>query len=493
MWRQLEGALGLQRSTTSVKRATARSQRSFATIELRLDWLKDDAEISRFLRRLRDAKPRAPLIATCRRRAAGGEYRGSVAKQLLRLAEALGAGCAWYDLEIESIRECPPELLGVLLGAGKRLASAHFFKSSPRNLDKIARELSATRSDGIKIAARCDSLGDGIKLLSLARRKPNVVAVPMGDVSLPLRILSAREGSALSYAPVQNATAPGQVSLKDMVHLYLAGQLDRRSRVYGIIGNPVAHSLSPAMHNAAFHARRMNAVYVPFLVPHLRDFLAAIGPLQLAGFSITSPHKEAILPYLDRCDPTAAAIGAVNTVAIRASKLHGYNTDYIGVLRALKPRMELRGSRVLIVGAGGAARSAAFALAEANASIFICARRIKRSLQIAKAVDGAVIDWGELRRTSFDAIVNATPIGMEPFVQDSPLEARDLNCRIVFDMIYRPRETRLLQLARKRGIETVPGIEMLIAQGIAQWEIWTGQRAPASVMRRAALRALEKN
>ena len=485
MWDQLQRALRQRPAKTGPP------QRRMRTIELRLDWLKNDAEIGRFLAKLAAAKPRAALIATCRRRAAGGKYRGPIAKQLAHLAEALRTGCQWYDLEIETIRECPAELLDVLLGEGKCLASAHFFDAVPSDLGAVTRELAGTRSDAIKVAAQCGSLAEGLEVLGLARGKQNVVAVPMGEAALALRILAAREGSALSYAPVEEATAPGQVSLDEMVNLYRAGRIERGTRVYGVIGNPVAHSLSPAMHNAAFHARGVNAVYVPFLVRRLPDFLSAIKPLDIRGFSITLPHKEAILSYLDRCRPIAAKIGAVNTVAVRNGKLHGYNTDYIGVLRALEPHMRLRGSRVLIVGAGGAARAAAFAVAQAGAAVFVCARRKKRTAELAKAVRGEVVYWDELRRMQFDAIVNTTPVGMHPFVQDSPLEARDLNCRLVFDIIYRPRQTRLLQLAARRGIQTVSGIEMFVAQGIAQWEIWTGQRAPAEVMRRAALRALE--
>ena len=479
MWRQLASALRLTR-----------------TVELRLDWLADDREIDRFLGQLGSRKwfrkPRATLIATCRRRAAGGKYRGSIATQLLHLAQALRAGCAWYDLEIESVRECPPELLDVLVGEGRQLTSAHFFRRMPRDIGRIAGELGRSASDAIKIAAQCDSLADGLRLLRITRGRKNVVAVPMGDIALPLRVLALREGSALSYGPVEHATAPGQVSLEQMKKLYRADLLDRRTRVYGIIGNPVGHSLSPLIQNAAFQARRMNAVYLPFLVWDLRDFLAAIEPLGIAGFSVTLPHKQAILRHLDGCDPLAAAIGAVNTVVVRSGgKLYGYNTDYVGVLRALEPRIPLRGSRVLIVGAGGGARAVAFALAQAGASVCICARRAKRAEALAKAVRGQVVARERLHHEFFDAIVNATPVGMHPSVDASPLNARDLNCRLVFDTIYRPRETRLLHLAAKSGIETVSGIEMFIAQGTAQWEIWTGERAPLEIMRKVALGALK--
>jgi 3-dehydroquinate dehydratase / shikimate dehydrogenase len=482
MRKQLESALG------------ARSR----VIELRLDWLGNEREMGRFLRvlasHLGPNRPsrRATLIATCRRRVAGGNFRGSIASQLTYLAEAVRAGCEWYDLEIETIRLCPRELLDALLGEGHRLASAHFFHGMPRNLPAVCRELLRTRSAAIKLAARCDSLADGRKLLSLARRKPNVVAIPMGDVALPLRVLALREGSALSYAPVETPTAPGQVSLEEMKNLYRAERLDRRTGVYGIVGNPVTHSLSPAMQNAAFETSRINSVYVRFPVRDLGDFVRAIVPMGIRGFSVTLPHKQAILRHLDGCDRLAAAIGAVNTVVVRGGgRLYGYNTDYVGVLGALEPRIPLRGARVLVLGAGGAARAVAFALAWSGAFVSICARRASRGRQLAQAVDGEAIEREGIRRRFFDVIVNATPVGMYPQVSESPLEARDLNCRLVFDTIYRPRATKLLEIAARRRIGTVSGFEMFVAQGAAQFEIWTGRRAPVQVMRRAALRGLD--
>jgi len=490
MWRQLESVLG--------DKQAGRGGRDKA-VELRLDWLEDDGEIARFLRQLSEAKPQATMIATCRRREAGGKYRGSIGAQLAHLAEAMRAGCRWCDLEIESIRECNPELLDVLLGDGRRIASAHFFSRMPRHLDRVAAELSRSRSDAIKIAARCDSLAEGLKLLRLARKRRDFIGIPMGECTLALRVLALRYGGALSYAPVENATAPGQVSLDQMTNLYRADRLNQRTRVYGIIGNPVAHSLSPVIQNAAFQSRHINAVYLPFLVNDLRDFLNAIEPLGIAGFSVTIPHKQSILRHLDDCDPLAAAIGAVNTVVVRGrGKLYGYNTDYVGVLRALESRILLRGSRVLILGAGGAARAVAFALAQAGAAVCIAARRRKRAAKLARAVHGEAIEFRHLRVANrprekhefFDAIVNATPVGMHPHVHDSPLETRDLNCRLVFDTIYRPQMTKLLRLAARRGIETVSGIEMFLAQGTAQFEIWTGERAPAQLMRTVAMCAL---
>jgi len=471
-----------------------RAARCTRTIELRLDWISSDREISKFLRSLETSRPARrglTLIATCRRRMAGGRYGGTIANQLVHLADAIRAGCAWYDLEIETLRQCPQELVGVLLGEGRQLASAHFFERMPKNLSRVAAELRRTRPAAIKIAARCDSLAESRKLLDFARKQRKIVAIPMGDVALPARILALRERNSFAYAPVENATAPGQVSLAEIEETYRAGRLGARTGVYGVIGNPVGHSLSPAMQNAAFAARRIDAVYVPFLVLGLRDFLDSIGSLGIRGFSVTLPHKEKILRHLDGCDPLAARIGAVNTVVVRGGgKLYGYNTDYVGVLRAIEKRIPLRGSRVLIVGAGGAARAVAFALATAGASVCVTARRPSRAQALAKASAGEAIARNRLRGEFFDAIVNATPVGMHPAVGESPLDARELNCRLVFDTIYRPRVTKLLQLAARRGIETVSGVEMFVAQGAAQWEIWTGERAPVNAMRRAVVRAL---
>lgn len=463
-------------------------------IEIRLDWLTDNAEIHRFLTFLEAQKAsQATLIATCRRREGGGKYAGSVARQLAILWQAIRAGCKWYDLEVESASLCPPELLDVMLGEGRQLRSAHFFKKMPGDLKRVAAELRRGKPDAIKIAAHCETLSESLKLLRFARSQKKIVAVPMGEVSAPVRLLSVRMGSMFTYAPVAQATAPGQTSLDEAKQLYRADRIDRRTRLYGVIGDPIGHSLSPVLQNAGFAARHMNAIYLPFLVHDLKDFLGAIEPLGIQGFSVTIPNKERIVGYLDGCDPLAKKIGAVNTVVVRGDgKLYGYNTDYVGVLRALQTRIPLESSRVLILGAGGAARAVAFALAEAGASVCVWSRRIAKAKSLARSVGGEAVTRKRLGKEFFDAIVNATPVGMHPNTRQSPLDENELNCRLVFDTIYRPRETRLLQLAAKRGIETVSGIDMFVAQGTAQWEIWTGERAPHQTMRRAVLGALER-
>jgi 3-dehydroquinate dehydratase/shikimate dehydrogenase len=235
----------------------------------------------------------------------------------------------------------------------------------------------------------------------------------------------------------------------------------------------------------------MDAVFLPFLVRQLPDFLSAVPDFGIRGFSVTLPHKQTILKHLKECQPLAAEIGAVNTVVVRGDgSLYGCNTDYVGLLRALGKKLRLKGSRALIFGAGGAARAAAFALSRTGAIVAICARRDNAAKELARAVGGEVVPRRALRTESFDAILNATPLGMHPDVGISPLVPGELRCRIVMDLIYRPQRTQLLKLAAKKGIATVSGVEMFLAQAFAQWKIWTQTRPPEAPMRQAVLSAL---
>ncbi len=441
--------------------------RQTRTVELRLDCLSSDAERVRFLAWLRKSKPRnATFLATCRRREGGGKFAGGVDRELCWLIQAREAGCQWCDLEVETLRKLPGQSVREYPVPSHILLSVHDFERTP-DLPRTINAPAHGGVDAVKIAAQARSIHDSVRLLRLARSSRNFVAVPMGEAGLPARILALREGSALAYAAVGAATAPGQVSLHEMKHLYRAHALTRRT------------------------PRGVDAVYLPFLVRRLGDFLAAVSEFGIRGFSVTLPHKQTILKHLKECEPLAAEIGAVNTVVVRSDgSLHGCNTDYLGVLRALEKKLQLQGSRALILGAGGAARAAAFALSRAGGIVSICARREKAAKELARAIGGEVLPRRALRTEFFDAILNATPLGMHPHRGISPLSPGDLHCRIVMDLIYRPRRTQLLKLAAKKGISTVSGVEMFLAQGIAQWEMWTGKRAPEASMRRAVLAAL---
>jgi len=496
----LKGLFGKARVCGVVAAETAREMSSQVrlglqktrTLELRLDYLRTAKEREAFLSWLNRNRPHAVLIATCRREEGGGLFRGSPELQIGILAQAARSGCGWCDVEIETTERMAKGELARALSPARVMVSHHDFRKTPRNLRGIVRRLERAGGDAIKIAAHCRSVSDSVRICELARTRRDTVAIPMGEFGLAGRVLSLRMGSALAYAAVEQATAPGQLSLDAMADLYHAAQITRRTRVYGVIGDPIGHSLSPLLHNTAFRARKFDAVFVPFLVRNLRDFLGAMTGFGVAGLSVTIPHKERILHFLDGCDPLAERIGAVNTVVVRGGgRLYGYNTDYVGVLRSLEQRMRLAGSRVLLFGAGGAARAAAFALAQAGSIVCVCARRPERARALARAVGGQTVARADLAHEFFDAIVNCTPIGMHPG-GGSPLASSELNCRILMDMVYRPRETELLQLARRKGIEIISGVEMFLAQGFAQYEIWTGERAPESAMRRVVVSVLDR-
>lgn len=485
-------------------RQLALARRQTRTIEIRLDWLGSPAEGRHLLSWIKINRNRfglsANLIATCRARKAGGKFNGSSIAQLSLLRSAILAGCGWVDLELEMVEEVPGFTLDLYTGSARRILSFHDFRglANAESLKRIVqrmKDISASQGfDAIKIAAKCETLRDALRLLAVAHQHRNVIAIPMGEAAAPMRVLALREGSALSYAPVAEETAPGQIRLPEAIDLSCGGNLSRKTRVYGVIGDPVAHSLSPALHNAGFRARKIDAIYLPFHVVDLPDFLRVVRRLGIAGFSITLPHKVTVLSYLDGCDSLAETIGAVNTVAVRENgKLIGYNTDSIGLLRALDGKLRIRGSRVLILGAGGVARAAAFTLKRAGASVTICSRRIEKARWLARDAGAEALRPGDLRRAFFDAVINATPVGMYPRLNESPIGAAELNCALALDTIYRPQRTKFLSLAAQRGIKTVSGVEMFLAQGIAQWEIWMKRRAPVNAMRRAVLAALNRD
>ena len=496
----MKGLFGKDRVCGVVAAETAQEMRAEVrlglrktrTLELRLDYLRSVKERKAFLSWLRRRHPRAVFIATCRRQEGGGRFQGSREEQLQILAEAARSGCDWCDVEIETVKQITRGELVRALVPARLMVSFHDFRATPRNLAGIVRRLEGAGGQAIKIAAQCHSVSDSVTICDLARKRVDFVAIPMGEFGLAGRVLSLRAGSILAYAAVDQSTAPGQLSLDAMADLYRAGHITRRTRAYGVIGDPIGHSLSPLLFNTAFRTRKIDAVFVPFLVRNVREFLGAMEGFRVEGISVTIPHKEAILRFLDDCDPLAARIGAVNTVVVRGGgRLYGYNTDYVGVLRSLQQRMRLAGSRVLLFGAGGAARAAAFALAQAGSVVCISARRPGRARALARAVGGQVVVRADLAHEFFDAIVNCTPVGMHPN-GGSPLKSAELNCRIIMDMVYRPRETELLRLARRQGVEIISGVEMFLAQGFAQYEIWTGERAPESAMRRAVVSALNQ-
>ena len=323
----------------------------------------------------------------------------------------------------------------------------------------------------------------------------DVVAIPMGEVGLAGRILSLRTGSALAYAAVEQATAPGQLSLDAMARS-LPGRADyaaharlrrdRRSDRPFALAAAAQHRVSRAQDRrglCAVSGSRICAISC-----------GAIEPFGVAGFAVTIPHKETILRHLDDCDPLAARIGAVNTVVVRGGgRLYGYNTDYVGVLRSLESRMRLAGSRVLLFGAGGAARAAAFALAQAGSIVCLCARRPERARALARAVGAQVVERADLRAGIFRRDRELHAGGDASATAARRLRATELNCRIVMDMVYRPRETELLRLrARGRASKRFPGWKCFWRKASRSMKSGRASARRKRAMRRAVMAALDR-
>jgi 3-dehydroquinate dehydratase/shikimate dehydrogenase len=301
-------------------------------------------------------------------------------------------------------------------------------------------------------------------------------------------------GGAFTYAAPMYAegTAAGQVSARHLRNLFHVEKLGKNTKIYGVIADPIRHSISPAVHNRAFQSKRLDAVYLPFLVspPHLRDFFSLAERLPLAGFSVTIPHKQKIIRYLDAVEPLAKRIGAVNTVWRKAGKWRGTNTDAPGVTGPLSRMIRLQGASILVAGNGGAARSAAFALSDAGAKITLVGRNPDRVRALSKVCGADALLREQIESRKFDAVVHATSLGMYPRVNECFFNGT-IPADLVFDIVYNPAETALLRRAREEGKTTIAGLEMFIEQAVRQFEVWTGEAAPRPAMLKAAIEALE--
>jgi 3-dehydroquinate dehydratase/shikimate dehydrogenase len=260
-----------------------------------------------------------------------------------------------------------------------------------------------------------------------------------------------------------------------------------------VAGNPIAHSLSPLMQNTAFRKESVNAVLLPLKVRALDDLLTLVRELPLAGAAVTMPLKQEVVPHLANMDPLTARIGACNTLRTGADgKLYGFNTDVAGVVRPLEKRLKLKGARIGVVGAGGAARAGVFGLVNQGAEVFIFNVIHEQAVALAKEAKATALTRENFGKERFDVLINATPCGMEGNPQRLPIAEDELNADLVFDMVYNPLETPLLKLAKERGIATISGMEMFVQQGARQFEIWTGKPAPEAEMQRVVELALRR-
>jgi len=464
-------------------------------LEFRIDYLDRPQLGVEAIRTFLDERPEAVVLATCRRHQNHGKFNGSIDEQIRVLSSAVDAGARSVDIEIESA-ETAVAKLEPLRNKCFLIVSYHNYDGTPP-IEGLVKRMTKIPADAYKVVTTARKPSDSQRVLSIGKSSPRhkFVMLAMGETGFPTRVLSPAMGGLYTYAAPTSAegTAAGQVCSKQLRQLYRIEKFTKNAKIFGVIADPVRHSISPQVHNRALQARRIDGVYLPFLVKpqQLRDFLLMAERLPLSGFSVTIPHKQKIMRYLDVIDPLARRIGAVNTVWRKAGKWRGANTDAAGVTRPLEKHLRLAKAKVLLAGNGGAARSAAFALQEAGASLSITGRNPDRIRAFAKACGAEAVFREQFRNGAgkWDAFVHATPLGMYPNVNECFFEDR-IPADLVFDMVYNPMETLLLRRAKDQGCEIIPGLQMFIEQAVRQFEIFTGESAPRSVMERAALEAL---
>jgi 3-dehydroquinate dehydratase/shikimate dehydrogenase len=433
-----------------------------------------------------------PLVLACRPVSEGGRWPDlDEDGRKMALWEGVKRGFDYVDIEYSS------DFLDVMIekaGSGL-IVSHHDLQGTPADLDGLYAAMRAKGADIVKIAATPRSVADVGRLLAFADRTARaggtpLIAIALGPLGVITRVVAGRYGAPFTYASPAAGTeaAPGQLPAAQMADLYRVRDLTRATRVYGILGADVTRSLSPAIHNRAFEARGLDAVYVPLQAESLDAFLEALPALDLAGFSVTRPYKVDIVPRLHEVEETAALCGSVNTVTVHDGVLRGSTTDGAGVLAPLKKRLDVRGRDVVIVGAGGAARAAALSLTRKGARVMVLARDRGQAQAVAAAVGCRAGSLADLAGYRWDVLINATPLGGTSEPDRTPVPAERLRPgSVVLDMVYDPLETRLLREAQAAGCRIIDGLEMLLAQAVAQFETWTGVEAPTDVMKSAAL------
>ena len=471
--------------------AAHRAEADADIIELRFDSLRpDEVHLAEVM--LREASLLKPTILTFRSPEQGGGHP-LTRDERLAFWSRTDVGEWARDLEEDIIEQARK---------GTTILSFHDFAGTTWT-DPVLKRMSSAEADIIKVAVTAHDVCDALPVWSMLDHtpagNPRSIPIAMGDPGKWTRILGLAHGAFLTYASLSTGreTADGQITAHDLNSVYRAKELDRETQVYGVLGDPISSSLSPYMHNAAFAHAGINAVFIPFQVKDLDEFMRRMVlpdtrevELNFAGFSVTMPHKQAVQRHLTAVDRTAKAIGAINTIHIEDQRLIGYNTDAPGFLAPLKQRFgDLKDAKVAVLGAGGAARAVIYAILQEQAKVTLFARNAEKARPLADEFKIELLPIPTSGLPGYDIVVNATPLGMRgPCENLTPVTAEQLRgVRFVYDLVTRPDDTPLLREARKVGIPAIGGLEMLIAQGMRQFEIWAGLTAPAGVMRQAVL------
>jgi 3-dehydroquinate dehydratase / shikimate dehydrogenase len=470
------------------------AKRGARLIELRLDFL---AKAPDFKRLLLD-KP-CPMVATVRRPEDGGRWSGTEEARRMLIRQAVVGGFDWVDLETDVADAIPR------FGKVKRIVSYHNRDEVPDDLEKIYETMCGQDADVVKIAVRAQEPADNLRVLALYENAPKpTAAFCTGDLGLPSRLLSLKYGAPFAYAAFnkERGIAPGLPSFEEMKQVYHCQGINADTAVFGVLGDPVGHSLSPLIHNTAFRHAGINAVYLPFRVPRgdLPAFLRDFDGIPVQGYSVTIPHKEAAAQLAAERDTTAERTQAANTLVRRGDGFTAYNTDYQAAIETLlanlprrpdEPPPTLQSRTALILGAGGVARAVAHALHREGANVTIANRTPERAHKLAEEVGCRTLDWGGRHSVICDTLVNCTSVGMHPNVDESPMHPSFLKPGLtVFESVYTPEQTLLVKEARSRGCHVITGVDMFVRQAALQFRLFTGQEPPLEVMQKVVRRAL---
>ena len=472
-------------------------------VELRIDRVSDLDQVKLILQR-----HAILFIVTCRPTNEGGESTADDQTRWELLHNATVYHPRFIDIELETLKRIPNSKSRL---ASEKIVSSHDFTGRPDRLYNILADLNASPSDINKIVWTARTIRDNLEAFEIlqSRQKPTI-ALCMGEAGLLSRVLAKKFGGFLTFASLETGggTAPGQISIADMKRLYRWDAINANTKVYGVVASPVKHSMSPAIHNACFDEIDYDGVYLPMLVdPPYESFKAFMETflnfpgMHLSGLSVTLPHKENALRYLKEkgatVEPLAERIGAVNTIDIRDGKLSGINTDYAAILDSITAKLgctreDLANYRVAVIGAGGTGRTAVAALASYGATVVVYNRTKDRADALAAEFDGktgqvVAARTEKLCDSCCHVFINTTSVGMHPNVNESPLGEQQVKFSpdtVVFDTIYNPMKTKLLQTAEAAGAKTIGGVEMFVRQAAGQFKLWTGVDAPTATMRR---------
>lgn len=417
------------------------------------------------------ASSKLPLLFTLRKASQGGQFKGSEKEREQWIEKLLKFEPAYFDLE----NDMDPNFLEKVCkrqGNTRIIISYHNFQEIPENIEAIYHAMSQFPADGYKIAAHAKSTNDALRLLLFGRQHPKASVIAMGENGEFARIIGRVCGNLFDYASLnqEQKTAPGQLTASELIEIYDYQRLNSKTHLYGLIGDPISKSQGHLYHNAHYRQHKLDSVYVKMIVKpeELSTFFPLALEMGFRGLSVTMPLKEKVLPFLHFIDPIANKIGAVNTVVIKNGQLSGYNTDAAGALDALEKKGSVRGKKMVLIGAGGAARAIAFEGHRRGAQIVILNRTLQKAQELATEVEGQAGDLSQVP-AKYDILVNCAP--------DSALV--DLNIilptAIVMDIVHTPMETPLLQKALQLGCQVVYGKEMFYNQAVAQIQLGLGQ------------------